>query len=744
MRLLRNKFAVVWLFGLVLVVPFWTFTWLTGGENSVGNLNRLVFDTYQRSKPRSWSGSDIVVVDIDEESISHFGQWPWPRSVLAQLTDRLGELGAAAIVFDMVFSEPDRTSPIRAIKALEAVGATISLPSGIKQLDNDEMLANSFAKNPVISGIILSNQGRTTAPLPKAGTGFSGTPPPGLMQENVKAVVNLPQLDQAATGTGNFGLSAQNQSDAVIRKVDLLRPINGSYYPSLAMETLRVVQGAGSFKLKSSDGSGEFSGGELSLVSTQVGALEIPVGPKGELTIYHSPSRQKSVVPAAAVVVPQVYGWSSEKLSNEIANHIVLVGTSAEGLLDLRATPLESVVPGVFIHADILDQIVAGTFLSRPDIAPGLELLAGIVAVLAILAIFPFLNPLANGFLSLSVAGGIIVGFWLAFSQSLLLLSPLTPLISIALAYAGAMAATLLVTERQGRFVREAFTHYLSPAMVERLANNPETLKLGGEEKELTVLFCDIRSFTSLSEGLDPTQLTDLLNNFLTPMTTELLERGATIDKYMGDAIMAFWNAPIDQPDHAQRACEGALAMREALKQLTANSNREIAIGIGLNSGPCCVGNLGSNQRFNYSAIGDSVNVASRIEGLTKFYGVDNLVADETVKQISGLLCLEIDSVAVVGREQALTVHTIITKENPQNLKVYEQLSQHHQTMLDAYRLGDVEEALVAMTKASRMAANIEGLELKKLYALYAERLATFRDQGVPENWDGIFHASQK
>ncbi len=746
MRYFGNKNTLIRLIGLAAATLILLISFLPSQPYS--RLNTMVFDSYQRLNPRVWNGSDIVIVDIDERSIDRLGQWPWPRSVIAQLTDQLGELGAAAIVFDIVFSEPDRTSPLRAVDELSRAGAQIELPSDTSLLDNDQVLAQAIARHTVVTGMILSANGSADPPKPKAGLGFSGTPPPSFMENGLKSIRNLAVLDEAATGIGEFSFDAVKQNDAVVRRAALMRGANGNYYPSLAAETLRVVQGAGGFKIKSSDGSGEIDSGELAIVSVQIGAVEVPTDKDGALTIYHSTAASKPTLSARSVLFPQENNLTKEKLSQEVANHIVLIGTSAAGLLDLRATPLEPVVAGVTIHAEILDQILAGAFLSRPDTALGIERMVAIVLCLILLALLPHLNALWDGVLTIGLIGAAIAGCWLAFTNWHMLLSPVVSVFMLLGTFAVGVAANLLVTDREGRYVRQAFGMYLAPAMVKKLADNPDALKLGGEDKELTLLFCDIRGFTTLSEGLDPVELTELLNNFLTPMTDALLAKGATIDKYMGDAIMAFWNAPIDQADHRRLACEGLLAMRSHLHKLNATAKRPIDIGIGLNTGRCCVGNLGSTQRFNYSAIGDAVNVASRIEGLTKQYGLDNLVAAETLADIEDYATLEIDSVGVVGRSQALTVHTIYGKGALKNHPEFLNLRDHHGRMIDAYKAGDVEEGLVAMAQANRVAARLHdeigGPSLIKLYALYAERLGTMRDSGVPAEWDGIYRATSK
>ncbi len=742
MRFLRNKFAVVWGAGLLAAAVVLLLAIQPGKPFS--RLDTMVFDTYQRLKPRVWGNAPVTIVDIDENSLKRIGQWPWPRTVIADLTDRLGSMGAVTIVFDMVFSEPDRTSPLRFIQEFERAGANVSLPAKTDVLDNDVVLAEAFKRNSVISGLVLSDSGRDTPPRPKAGLGFSGSEPQGLRSRQIKAVRNLPLLDEAANGIGHFNFDLEDQADAVVRRATLLKGANGHFYPSLAMEALRVAQGAGGYKIKSSDGSGELSGGRLTLVSTQVGDLEIPTDAGGAINIYHSLAESKPTLPAHAILQPQKSGLDTENINQEIANRIILIGTSAAGLLDLRATPLEPVVPGVNIHADIIDQIISGIHLSRPDIAVGLELIAAVLGALIVLAAMPFFNPLGNGLNAAVVLAAIIGGGWYAFAQHQVLLTPVIPVLCVLSAFVAGIAAKLLITEREGRFVRDAFGHYLSPAMVERLADNPETLSLGGEERQLTLLFCDIRGFTSLSEGLDPTELTELLNDFLTPMTSALLEQEATIDKYMGDAIMAFWNAPIDQDDHRDRACQGLLDMRVALRKLNSRARRPIKVGIGLNTGPCCVGNLGSSQRFNYSAIGDAVNVAARVEGLTKQYGLDNLLAEETLQGVENYAFLEVDRVGVVGRMEPLTVYTLLGNKKILESDLFSRLAAAHNRMLDAYRIGDAEQGLVAMTQAGQLAKKFDDASLARLYAIYADRFATIRETGIPDGWDGVFRATRK
>lgn len=738
MSLLKRKFLLIWIVGLLSVLPIWLPHY--SFPATFDKVNAFIFDAYQRLKPRDWAGSDVVVLDIDEASIKRLGQWPWPRTIIADMTDRLSELGAALVVFDVVFSEADRTSPVNSIERFRAAGVEMILPEEQSRLDNDAILAAAFERNYVVAGLVLSTNATDKPPLPKAGHGFSGSEPPGVMAQNIGAVRNLPILDEAADGIGVFSLTPDGKSDGIVREIQLLTGANGSFYPTLAMEALRLAQGAGGYKLKSSDGSGEANTGQLRMTSVQVGAIDVPTNATGAMPIYHSPKEAKSVVPVHALMFPDEAGVSPEALMEEIANHIVFVGTSAEGLGDLRSTPLEPVVPGVFVHAEILDQIVSGSYLVRPDFAKGVELVGGILAVVTMLLIWPFVNSVAGGLVALGIAFAAVGLSWLQFSESLYLFSPFVAVASVVIAYVVASTMSFFVTEKEGRFLRDAFSQYLSPSLVDRLAKNPEQLVLGGEEKELTVLFCDIRGFTSLAENLSASELTELLNSFLTPMTHVLLSNGATIDKYMGDAIMAFWNAPIDQENHRALACKSMLDMRAALEKLNLERGLDLKIGMGVNTGPSCVGNLGSVQRFSYSAIGDTVNLTSRIEGLTKQYGLDNLISGDAVTDLKGFIFLEIDQVRVVGRDQPVSVHFLVSHSDVEESMQMLCYRKTHQAMLASYRAGDFETAENYLSELEDAAPQ----GLSNLPQLYRRRISELKSTGVPDGWDGVFTATEK
>ena len=700
-------------------------------------LSSLVFDEYQRINPREPAGAPLLIIDIDEKSLDAFGQWPWPRSQIALLVDRLGDLGAAVIAFDIAFAEADRTSLGPTLDELRAAGAEIAFPGGAPELDNDAVFARTLAANPTVTGLALTNEIESELPAPKAGFAFAGRDPTEILPPYRGGLYNLALFDDAAIGLGFF--SFPPAVDGIVRKIPLVAAAHGKLYPSLGMEALRVAQQASNFVVVSTGASGEAEAGAPAIVSMRAGAFEAPTDGAGQLWLYYSGRVSDNTMSASDILTDAA---DLQALEARVAGHIVLIGTSAVGLRDLVVTPLGSGVPGVAVHAELIDQVLSGTFLSRPDYMPGLEyFLAILVAALLIFTIRP-----GRPFMGASVATllflSIIALSWYLFSGQHVLLDPLLPSLATVLVFVAVTIAQYLTSEREKRFIRSAFGRYLSPAMVNRLSVDPKTLKLGGELKALTLLFCDIRGFTSLSENLDPEGLTRLLNDFLTPMTDELLRSGATIDKYMGDAIMAFWNAPLEVPDHRSAARRAALAMVRRLGELNKETGTAIRIGIGLNTGPCCVGNLGSSQRFNYSAIGDAVNVAARIESITKSYGLSVLLAesvlDENSAEENGHVLLEIDSVQVVGRGEPLVLYTVFEEAELEGMSRLE-LERAQSAFLSSYRSGDFESAFVQARSLEESAPPV----LRRLYGVYVARLSEFV-AAPPPDWTGVFRFDQK
>lgn len=719
----------------------------TAGAGPMERLRSLVFDSYQWLKPRQSAGAPVVIVDIDEASIAALGQWPWPRSLLARLVDNLGAAGAAAIAFDIVFPEPDRTSLENAVAALRKAGGSVELPESMEGFDNDRSFAAAIGRNPVVTGLVFSQESSGSPPAPKAGFAFGGTDPRSYLRPVGGALANLAEFDRAASGIGFF--SFPPAADGVVRRVPVVEASGGALYPLLAVEALRVAQGAGSLVIRSTGASGEAETGEPAMTALKVGAFDVPTGPEGGLFLYYSGAGPEARLPAASVINANA---GEDGLQDAIEGRIVLVGTSAVGLRDLVATPLASGVPGVFVHAEAIDQILGQTYLARPDWAPGAEFVLAITLSLFVLFLVPYVAPSIGALVTLLVAALIGGISWFAFADYRLLIDPILPAASVGATHVAATAVLLIVTERERLFVKAAFSRYLAPALVQRLADEPERLALGGETRELTILFSDIRGFTSLSEGLDPQALTKLLNDFLTPMTDILLAEDATVDKYIGDAIMAFWNAPLDVAEHRRRACVAALAMLQRLEALNAENGaesgaesgakggRRIEIGIGLNTGDCCVGNLGSRTRFNYSAIGDAVNIAARLEGLCKQFALPLILSEETAAGAEGMMLLPVDRVRVVGRAQPLQLFTILDETDIEEPARYEALKAVQAEMLALYARAQTEPALAALSRLRTLAPD----RLCGLLDVYEARLCGFRAEPPPPDWDGVFTAAEK
>jgi len=706
-------------------------------------LSLFCFDLYQKAAPRESGDAAIRIVDIDDESLSKLGQWPWPRTVVAQLVDRLAEAGAAVIAFDIDFAEPDRTSPklLLPLLAQNGVGpeererVLAALP------DPDQQLAKAFGTVPVVTGFILIDRGlidrgEARPPLPKAGFALVGDDPLGHVDSFPAAVPNLPVLEEEAAGNGFLNQSVD--WDHVVRRVPLVLRLGEKPYPSLVAETLRVALGAHSYVGRAAGANAEKSFGEKTgLTAIRIGQLTIPTDAAGRVWLHYAVPRPDRFVSAADVLA----GKFDPAL---FADHIVLIGTSAGGVInDLQATPIARKMPGVEIHAQLLEQILQGAFLVRPDWAVGAEVLFTLLVGMGLILSLPRMGALPSAVLggaSVAIAFGTS---WLLFQHAQLLIDPVYPWVVITLVYLVASLLGYLRTEARQREIRGAFSHYMSPHYVDELAAHPERLKLGGQARVMTIMFCDIRGFTSLSEKLDAESLTHFMNSFLSPMTEIITERKGTIDKYIGDCIMAFWNAPLDDRNHARNAVQAAQAMRRQLVELNRLWQAEAAyrvflpvrIGIGINTGECVVGNFGSQQHFDYSLLGDPVNLASRLEGLGKVYGIDLVIGEETAAGLDDPALIEVDLVAVKGKSEAGRIYTL-----PPEQAVEEQFINQHSALLGAYRQQDWASALHLLNDGRLRAAR----HLAPVYDLYRRRIAQFQIEAPPANWDGVFTAEEK
>ena len=694
------------------------------------SLQNYSFDTFQRILPREVYAEDpVVIIDIDDRSLAEIGQWPWPRNQLAKLTNQA--YAAAALGFDIVFAEADRTNPKNLIASFPAnpvlAKELASLPS------NDEIFAQAILEHgTVVLGQALNNKVKYKPLKSKFGLVTQGDDPKQFIKNYLGAQNNIKLLDDSAQGVGSMSIG---NNDLVVRQLPTFERIGDQLIPSLALEMTRVALGASTFQIKSSNASSEEAyGAQTGINNIKLGPLTIPTTAEGNAWIYFTPTKNIPSVSAADVISGAV---STEFFEGKIA----LVGTSAAGLLDLRSTPAEKNIPGVTIIAQFIQQIFANDFLQRPDWLFGAEFLAGLILAVLITLSIQALGPIGGLSVFIVGSGGIISTSYYFFKTKLFLVDPISPLIISLSVYVAVTFFNFLFTELERSRVRGAFSQYLSPEMVNRLAESSESLVLGGERKEMTFLFSDIRGFTKISEQYkdDPEGLTKLINQLLTVLSNAILEHGGTIDKYMGDCIMAFWNAPTDQADHRQLAIQAAHSMNEALDQFNnetaENIDFKLEIGIGINSGNCIVGNMGSDKRFDYTVLGDAVNLASRLESQSSNYGLHMIIGENTYIDNSTFTIIEIDKIAVKGKSSAETIYTCFKSET----KFAEGFIEKHKAFLQEYRRQNWE---VASSLIDELMPSSNDLEL--YYQHMKERIQEYLANPPSSDWEGVYVAKNK
>ena len=717
-----------------------------GDPAPLERLRLQAFDGLQRAAPRELpQDQSVAIIDVDEASIAQLGQWPWPRTDLAELTRRLGEAGATVVAFDIVFSESDRTSPDAIIQRYQQMGRGDGLGGALAQLPgHDALFAESFAAVPVVTGFFLDREGGGGDIVPKSGFTLSGTMPDAQVASYSGSLQAIARLESAAQGNGS--LSLDGDADNIVRRAPLAAIHRGTLVPSLSLEAVRVATGASSPNLLASDGSGETLSSPGAAVAVRLNGQSIPVNDAAEMWVHFPAVEDRTVIPAGPVISGEM---SDSQLADRVSGRLIFVGGSAVGLQDLVSTPLSERIAGVTVHAAAAEQMLAGHFLERPDWAFGLELLLVLVCGIALALALPRLGAALGAVAALAAIIGIAALSWFAFTGAQYLLDPTWPILSLIAIYAVQTVAVYYREERQRSYIHAAFDRYLSPEIVRQIASNPERLELGGEERDMSVLMCDIRGFSRMSEQYSPREVIDFLVEFLTPMSELLLERRATIDKYIGDAILAFWNAPLDDPDHHRNAARAALEMQAKTQELNRTMPQregvvwpgDVTIGVGLNSGLCCVGNMGSRQRLSYSLIGDTVNMAARLEGLTKQYGVPIVVGQTMAAELSGFALLELDRVRVVGREAPETIFALLGDEAAESAGKLAQLAKAHAAMLKAYRAQDWDGAEEKLTAAASL---YQDYAAPGLQALFQTRIASLRGNPPASDWDGVFQATSK
>ena len=701
-------------------------------------LRLRTFDIFQVIKPRVAKLRPAVIVDIDEASLRKLGQWPWPRTRVADLITSLTKLGAAAIAFDVVFSEPDRLSPALAADLYrdldeETRNKLRALPS------NDQVMAEAIKQS---GRVVLGETGLPTVqplsdaqPLP-VGVAAVGGDPKSFIPSFDGLLQNVPTLESAAAGRGLFTVLPER--DGIVRRVPMVMQAQGKVMPSLSFETLRVATGNSTILVRmNADG----------IKGVALPGFEMPTDRNGQLWVHFAPHDQARYVSAVDVLEGRIP-------ADRFSRRLVIIGTSAAGLLDLKTTPNYPAMPGVEIHAQVLESILSNSMLSQPWYAVALELAAALLLGVTIIVLAPILGPMVLLLFGVAFIALLVGSSWYLFTEQQLLIDFTFPLLSSLLIYLTLVFTNFVKEQAQRRQIRSAFGQYLSPTLVEQLAQSPEKLVLGGEARDMTIMFSDVRGFTTISEIYkdDPQGLTALMNSFLTPLTNAIIDRKGTIDKYMGDAIMAFWNAPLYDPTHELNACEAALDMLERVERL--NREREAAakasgtlfipinIGVGINTGRCVVGNMGSDLRFDYSVLGDSVNLASRLEGQCKSYGLPIIIGSRTANAAKDRFALlELDFIAVKGKKEPEVVYSIVGRDDLANSGRFQRWRELNMNMLSRYRSRDWAGALAAVEQG--LAADEEN-RFKTLYNIYYERIRTFQVTPPPDDWDGAYALDSK
>ncbi len=718
----------------------------------LAGLQNQLFDFYQRSAPRAYTDASVRYVDIDEESLKRIGQWPWPRTTIAKLTATLRDAGVAVIAFDMAFPEPDRTSPDRIAMSLPPDTAWDGTRTQLSTLpNNDAVFAETLKQSPAVLGFILGDIDTGRKPILKAGTAVVGDGKPAKTVNTYRgATVSLDILQEAAPGSGSF--NTVPDTDGILRRVPLFVGHDGKYYPGLALEVLRLAQrdengATPSYLIKTAGASDEFAAGvdPNRIVSVKIGAFEIPSTKDGQMWVHYTAGNNNRSVPAWKIM-----DGSADLKALEGA--AVFIGTSAAGLLDMRTTPMRVAAPGVEVHIEALEQMLTKDFLERPDWATGAEFifatLLGIIILITITRV-PVFWIAGVAIVAVTFALG---SSWYAFTEWKWLLDPVAPSLNIALVFAAASLVKFMRTEAERRTVRSAFAQYLPPDVVESIANDPSQLKLGGQTRELSIMFCDIKGFTPIAESFraDPQGLTRLINRALTPLSREVLNHRGTIDKYIGDCVMAFWNAPINDAEHATHACECSLAMMDSLIVLNQELESEgfykshkvnhIEVSIGINTGVCVVGNMGSELRFDYSALGDAVNVSARIQSFCGNYGFPIAIGEDTETVVADKFAfLEIDYIAVKGRATPTHIYALMGHAHVRETKVFQDLEAALQALFAAFRSKQWAQAREAIAAAR----TIQGAPAA-IFDTYESRIAHYELEPPPANWDGAWSAKEK
>lgn len=701
----------------------------------LNTLDAFVYDGRLRLTTGVGVDERIVILDIDEKSLAQAGRWPWSRDKMATLVTQLFDhYGIALLGFDVVFAEPDNSSGLSSLEAiasdeLKGDAGFYSALKGLRStLNFDRRFAEALRNRPLVLGYYFTNidQANRSGALPEPVL------PSGTFKGRNVALTNwsgfggnLPEFQSSAVNAGHFNPIVD--FDGISRRVPMLVEHDGKYYESLSLAMVRVLLGKPQV-IPGYPESGKHVGLEWLDLPTERGTLRIPVDENGASLIPYRGSQ------GSFTYLSVVDALAGRLQLDQLKGKIVLLGTTAPGLMDLRATPVGSTYPGVEIHANLVAGILDAAIKQKPSYVLGADVLLLSFCCFLLAFLLPVLSPLRATLLSITcllLVTALNFSLWVSG-----LVMPLASVVSAILAlFALNMSWGYFVESRSKRQFTELFGQYVPPELVDEMARDPERYSMEGKNEELTVLFSDVRGFTSISEGLDPQELTQLMNEYLGAMTKVVQKNRGTLDKYIGDAIMAFWGAPVADVDHARHAVMTALEMQSELRKLDepfkARGWPALHIGVGINSGTMTVGDMGSKVRKSYTVMGDAVNLGSRLEGITKQYGVGIIVSDSTRALVKDLVYRELDRVRVKGKDEPVGIFEPLGAAKDIDKAVLDELKLWNQT-LRLYRQQDWDQAELQLYNLSRMSPE------RALYPVYTKRIAHYRVNPPGEAWDGV------
>ncbi len=687
----------------------------------------------------------IVIIDIDEKSLAELGRWPWGRDTMAKLTNQLfDEYNVFLVGFDIVFAEEDKSSGLHILNQL-VVNELSKHKEFIEQvkelqivLDYDQLFLDSLSNRQVVLGYYFNNAEGEEGKL------ISGKlPQPVYLDEKLNNIniqarsatgysSNLARFQTGTTAAGHFNPSID--TDGVVRRIPMLYEYNGDYYESLSLSMVRALLDVDVI-IPVFGGSNEKGSDYFELESLQLGGLEIPVDEHIQALVPYRGGQESFKYISAVDVI------NGNIKKSELQDRIILVGTSALALFDMRTTPVGEIYPGVEIHANMIAGIMDESIKLKPKFTLAVEFIQILLVGFVLSFIIPCISPLMANFV-FAIFLMLLTGFNFYIWQTANLVLPIALLLLMLLTmYLFNMTFGFFIERRSKREISGLFGQYIPSELVDEISENPAACSMAAENRNMSVLFSDVRGFTAISEGLEPAELSELMNSILTPLTGVIHHNRGTIDKYMGDAIMAFWGAPLRDKNHARHALQAGYEMIERLQALKHEFRErgwpEVNVGIGINTGEMSVGNMGSEFRMAYTVLGDAVNLGARLEGLTKNYGVDIIVGEVTKVAVPEYFFMKLDVVRVKGKNEPVTIY--------QPIALHEEVSQEEENEIDEYN-----KALKFYygqdwgRAKSKFNLLKESYSERKIYDIYLERIEDYINEPPPEKWDGVFTHTTK